>query len=196
MYSRMHEKVAGSPRGRLSFEGLKSKKELRRLIFALFQEGNEHSIFSKCFKINEDGKQNYSSPPGEGVQTGKVRASPKIFCCGLFITEMTPPLKSLAQASCFLLTIPFPFRHWFKSYFPISVTTTPTFLIFHIQLRDSQTIIFYNISTNNLKSLDLCLFIIHLATNPDFVFSMTWNNRLVPNRKRSMSRLYTVTLLI
>ena len=24
----------------------------------------------------------------------------------------------------------------------------------------------------------------------------TWNNRLVPNRKRSMSRLYTVTLLI
>lgn len=84
MYSRMHEKVAGSPRGRLSFEGLKSKKELRRLIFALFQEDNEHSIFSKCFKINEDGKQNYSSPPGEGVQTGKVRTSPKIFCCGLF----------------------------------------------------------------------------------------------------------------
>ena len=24
----------------------------------------------------------------------------------------------------------------------------------------------------------------------------TWNNRLVPNRKRSTSRLYTVTLLI
>ena len=24
----------------------------------------------------------------------------------------------------------------------------------------------------------------------------TWNNRLVPNRKRSMSRLYTVTLII
>ena len=24
----------------------------------------------------------------------------------------------------------------------------------------------------------------------------TWNNRLVPNRKRSMSRLYIVTLLI
>ena len=113
-----------------------------------------------------------------------------------FITEMTPPLKSLAQASCFLPTIPFPFRHWFKSYFPISLTTTPTFLILHIQLRDSQTIIFYNISTNNLKFLALCLFIIHLATNPAFVLSMTWNNRLVPNRKRSMSRLYIVTLLI
>ena len=25
---------------------------------------------------------------------------------------------------------------------------------------------------------------------------MTWNNRLVPNRKRNMSRLYIVTLLI
>ena len=25
---------------------------------------------------------------------------------------------------------------------------------------------------------------------------MTWNNRLVPNRKRSMSRLHIVTLLI
>src|SRR5574340_292313 len=27
-------------------------------------------------------------------------------------------------------------------------------------------------------------------------YNWTWNNRLVPNRKRSTSRLYTVTLLI
>ena len=27
-------------------------------------------------------------------------------------------------------------------------------------------------------------------------YNWTWNNRLVPNRKRSMSRLYIVTLLI
>ena len=27
-------------------------------------------------------------------------------------------------------------------------------------------------------------------------WNWTWNNRLVPNRKRSMSRLYTVTMLI
>ena len=27
-------------------------------------------------------------------------------------------------------------------------------------------------------------------------FVMTWNNRLVPNRKRSTSKLYIVTLLI
>ena len=196
MYSRMNEKVAGSPRGRLSFEGLKSKKELRRLIFTLFQEDTEHSLFSKCFKINEEGKQNYSSPPGEGVQTGKVRTSPKIFCCGLFHHRNDFTSEITNSRILFLPTIPFPFRPWFKTYFPISLTTTPTFLIFHIQLRDSQIIIFYNIYTNNLKFLALYLFIIHLVTNPAFVLSVTWNNRLVPNRKRNTSRLYIVTLLI
>ena len=29
-----------------------------------------------------------------------------------------------------------------------------------------------------------------------FIITWTWNNRLVPNRERSMSRLYIVTLLI
>ena len=29
-----------------------------------------------------------------------------------------------------------------------------------------------------------------------YVMNWTWNNRLVPNRIRSMSRLYIVTLLI
>ena len=130
------------------------------------------------------------------MQTGKVRTSPKIFCCGLFHHRNDFTSEITNSRILFLPTIPFPFRPWFKTYFPISLTTTPTFLIFHIQLRDSQIIIFYNIYTNNLKFLALYLFIIHLVTNPAFVLSVTWNNRLVPNRKRNTSRLYIVTLLI
>ena len=36
----------------------------------------------------------------------------------------------------------------------------------------------------------------NLYAGQEATVSWTWNNRLVPNRKRSMSRLYIVTLLI
>ena len=36
----------------------------------------------------------------------------------------------------------------------------------------------------------------HLYTGQEATVRTTWNNRLVPNRKRSTSRLYIVTLLI
>ena len=36
----------------------------------------------------------------------------------------------------------------------------------------------------------------NLYTGQEAAVKMTWNNRLVPNRKRSTSRLYIVTLLI
>ena len=36
----------------------------------------------------------------------------------------------------------------------------------------------------------------NLYAGQEATVRMTWNNRLVPNRKRSMSRLYIVTLLI
>ena len=45
-------------------------------------------------------------------------------------------------------------------------------------------------STNSpMEVLELLIFVW-------FLRNWTWNNRLVPNRKRSMSRLYIVTLLI
>ena len=46
----------------------------------------------------------------------------------------------------------------------------------------SRNIIFFNIHSNSAKM--------------DLVDPWTWNNRLVPNRKRSTSRLYIVPLLI
>ena len=36
----------------------------------------------------------------------------------------------------------------------------------------------------------------NLHAGPEATVRTTWNNTLVPNRKRSMSRLYIVTLLI
>ena len=36
----------------------------------------------------------------------------------------------------------------------------------------------------------------NLYPDQEATLNWTWNNRLVPNRKRSMSRLYTVTLRI
>ena len=46
-------------------------------------------------------------------------------------------------------------------------------------------------STNEKFSI---FFFLNLALSNGFHW--TWNHRLVPNRKRSMSRLYIVTLLI
>jgi len=52
---------------------------------------------------------------------------------------------------------------------------------------------FYN-PTNNVWTIQfLCIF---TSTWCCHYFIWTWNNRLVPNRKRSSSRLYIVTLFI
>lgn len=45
---------------------------------------------------------------------GKVRTSPQRSLV-FFITETTPPLQSLAEASCGLSAIPWPFGHLLKS---------------------------------------------------------------------------------
>ena len=60
------------------------------------------------------------------------------------------------------------------------------------QIRDQIASICWIIekATDFQKNISLC-FIDYARA-----FDWTWNNRLVPNRKRSMSRLYTVTLLI
>ena len=53
----------------------------------------------------------------------------------------------------------------------------------------------HNINNTFARPPDLCLekFVCRSGSNSE---NWTWNNRLVPNRKRSTSRLHMVTLLI
>lgn len=113
MYLRMDEKVTRSPKGRLLSEFLKSKRNKKDIFFALFQQDNEHPLREGIVRLIEDRKQ-ISFPPGEGVQIGKVRTSPKIFS-GLFHHRSYPTSEITSSSTHFLSTIPFPFSHLFKS---------------------------------------------------------------------------------
>lgn len=101
MYSRMDEKVTGSPRGRLNSEFLKAKRELKRIIFALFprimSKNNEHLLQKVCCMVN--GRYKAILITRERCSNWKTQNISKglIF----FITETTPPMKSLVQTSMF-----------------------------------------------------------------------------------------------
>lgn len=116
-------------------------------------------------RLSKARKQIYSSPPGEGVQMGKVRTSPQRSLV-FFITETTLSLKALPAASCLLSTIPWPFSHLFKSsLFSNLIDHFLHFVLNFSYLAKGPQIVIL-VTANNLNSLTFCLLSSRLATSP------------------------------